>query len=168
MARRSISRAWADSHGLVADGLAGQVSLSDFVEKCANTFERGAQVHISLKDTAPISERCNEIERIADGSVAIFCRSITPESERLGQPEVAAAVEEYSRRVREIAARSKQSILLSALSAMPDPEPGSDGRPDPGDGAAVTADETDAVESIGEQTDPFVITYREIARCLPG
>jgi hypothetical protein len=74
--------------------------------------------------------------------------------------------------------RSKQSILLGALAAMPDPNPdvGSDGKAEsslrnsslersqgPTDGSAPTVHETDRVEPIAEEADPFVIAYEEIA-----
>jgi hypothetical protein len=153
--RRFSLESWADSHGLVADGMAGEVSLSSFVERCARSFKQGAKAHVDFKDTIPISKRCDEIDRMADGAVAIFSRSLAQESERLGHEAVAAAIEEYSRRVLEIAARSKQDLHLAALAELPESPRG--------DGAGVAVEPLSGDSAGPDEAKAFANTYKEIA-----
>lgn len=115
VAKRFYLEAWADSHGLVADALSGRVSFSEFVERCANTFARGAELHIAFKDTTPIPTRCMELDRVAKKFIRKFSQKITAESERLGEAAVKEAVDEFSRRVNEVAARSKQRMFEAQL-----------------------------------------------------
>jgi hypothetical protein len=127
VAKRFYLEAWADSHGLVADALSGRASLSDFVDGCVKTFARGAELHVALKDSASSAEKCKEMDSLAKEFIRKFSRSLAPHSERLGEGDVKAAVDELSRRVNEIAARSKQRFfdrpLTPKLLAAPSTEP---------------------------------------------
>jgi hypothetical protein len=49
-ANRFYHEAWAGSHGLVADTLAGKVSFSDWVESCIRTVAQGAKTQVEFID----------------------------------------------------------------------------------------------------------------------
>ena len=115
LAKRFYLEAWADSHGLVADGLAGRISFPELIESCVNTFAQGATVHVNFRDTSSIDARCNELDRMAKLSIRLLKKKLTDASERLGKEEVNAALQEFSRKVNEIAARSKQQMLEKEL-----------------------------------------------------
>lgn len=113
--KRFYLESWADSHGLVAEGFAGRVSLSDFVEGCVNTFNQAARTHVAFRDATTIPAKCRELDVMVKESIRLLERALAPESERLGKAEIDAAIDEFSRRVNEIAARSKQQILKGEL-----------------------------------------------------
>lgn len=127
VAKRFYLEAWADSHGSVADAHAGRASLSDYVEACVKTFAQGADIHIALKDSTSPAEKCQELDSLAKKFISKFRRSLAPHSERLGEGDVKAAVDELSRRVNEITARSKQRFFEQPLTpkvlAAPPTEP---------------------------------------------
>jgi len=127
VAKRFYLEAWADSHGSVADAYAGWASLSDYVEACVKTFAQGADIHIALKDSTSPAEKCQELDSLAKKFISKFRRSLAPHSERLGEGDVKAAVDELSRRVNEITARSKQRFFEQPLTpkvlASPPSEP---------------------------------------------
>jgi hypothetical protein len=110
--------AWADSHGLVADVHAGSVSLSDFVDGCVNIFAQGAEAQIVFKDDSSILGKCKELDRMAEEFIRMFTESIEAKSESLDKEGVEAAADHLSRRVNEIAARSKQRVFQEALAGL--------------------------------------------------
>jgi len=115
VANRLIHQAWADSHGLVADAHGRGVTLSEYVERNARTFTQGARAHVAIEDGTPIPARCREIDRLAKKCIRKFSETLAPQSKRLGKRNVAAAIDEFSRRVTQIAARSKQRIYEKEL-----------------------------------------------------
>jgi hypothetical protein len=123
LAKRFYLGAWADSHGLVAEGLAGNISFNDFIESCVSTFAQGAAVHVNFKDAASVKARCEELDRMVMLSIRLLKRKLRAAKARLGEAEVEAALKTYSRRVKEIAARSKQQIFESQLAALEVHEP---------------------------------------------
>jgi hypothetical protein len=58
---RRFYREGADSHGLVADALAGNVSFEEFLEGCVTTFDQAARAHIAIEDNTSVGERCRPI-----------------------------------------------------------------------------------------------------------
>jgi hypothetical protein len=147
--KRFYLESWADSHRLVADGFAGRVSLSDFVESCVKTFNQGARTHVDFRDTMSIPAICRELDVMVKGSISLIRENLVPESERLGKADVDAAIDEYSRRVNEIAARSKQQILEKALAEFAN-RPASE---TPGPGHKGAAPDESALESGSAPTD---------------
>jgi hypothetical protein len=115
LAKRFYLEAWADSHGLVADGLAGRISFPELIESCVNTFAQGATVHVNFNDSSSVDARCKELDRMAKLSIRLLKKKLTDASVRLGEEEVNAALQEFSRKVTEIAARSKQQMLEKEL-----------------------------------------------------
>lgn len=111
IARPALLKAWADSHGLVADTLAGQSSLSDYVEGCIRTFGQGAQLQVEIRDESTIQQKCKEIDRLATKFIRKFTRSASQNSKGLGKRNAKAAVSHLTRGVNEIAARSKQQLF---------------------------------------------------------
>src|SRR5260370_34416042 len=111
---------WADSHGLVAEVLSGRVSPSDFVERCVRTFDQGARTQVAFDDATPIRARCRELDRMAKKFIRQFSESLSSESKGRGKANITAAIDELSRRVNEIAARSKQQILEAELARSVD------------------------------------------------
>jgi len=114
LAKRFYLEAWSDSHGLVADGFAGRLTLSDFLEGCVKTFSQAAAAQVQFKDTTPIQARCRELDRMATLHIRKLKSKFAAAPKRLRKP-LAAALDEYSRKVNEIAARSKHQILLGEL-----------------------------------------------------
>ena len=114
-AKRFYLEAWADSHGLVAEKLAGRASLSDILEGCVRTFEQAAELHVAFEGATPLPARCRELDRMARKSIHEFSDLLPSDAKRHGKANVTAAINEFSRRVNEIAARSKQRILKGAL-----------------------------------------------------
>ena len=115
IAKRFYLKAWADSHGLAADVLSGRLRLSDFVEGCVKTFDHAARAHVAFEDATSIPERCRELDGMAKKFIRQFSDTLSSKSKRLGKANTTAAIEQLSRRVNEIAARSKQRILEAAL-----------------------------------------------------
>jgi hypothetical protein len=115
--KRFSLEAWADSHALVAEGLAGRLSFSDFVESCILTFCQAAEAQVAFKDKddVPVSARCQALDEMAKKFIRKFKQHLRPARQRLGEANVEGAIEELSRRVKEIAALSKQRILEEAL-----------------------------------------------------
>jgi hypothetical protein len=122
LARRFHLESWAHSHGLVADSLAGQISFSDYIQGCVETFAQGAAVHVNLKDTTPLDLRCKELDRMAALHIRKLKREFATAPRRLRKP-LNAALEAYSRKVNEIAARSKQQLFEQELAATPAVQP---------------------------------------------
>jgi len=114
IATRFELKAWADSWGVVADGLGGRLSLPDLVERCANTFSQSAEAHVGFKDEAPISEKCRQLDRNANLFIEQFSNKLRFASDRIGYSEVEKAVGALSQKVHEILARSKQRIYQAA------------------------------------------------------
>lgn len=115
IARRFHLEGWADSHGLVADTLAGQVSFSDWVESCIRTFQLAADTQAAFKGGIPPSEKCREVDRMARLFIRRFKAKVGSHSKGLGKAAVKTAIAHLSRRVTEIGARSKQQIFQRAL-----------------------------------------------------
>ena len=115
IARRFHLEGWADSHGVVADTLAGQVSFSDWVESCIKTFQLAATTQVAFKDEIPPSQKCQAVDRMAKLFIRRFEASVRSHSKGLGKANAKAAIDRLSRRVHEIAARSKQQIFQHAL-----------------------------------------------------
>lgn len=109
--KRFYLKARADSHGLVADGHAGQLSVSDFVEGCIKTFEQRAQAHAAIEEATPIPVRCRRLDQMAKRSISTFTKEVTSNSKGPRKAVAKAAIAHFSRRVHEISARSKQQIL---------------------------------------------------------
>jgi hypothetical protein len=123
VARRFYLEAWADSNGLLAEALAGRVSLAHYVEANVKTFSQGAELHVALVGATPRPARRREIDWAAKKFILIFSDALSSESERLGEANVRHAVDELSRQVNEIAARSKQQILKNELARGTGPQP---------------------------------------------
>lgn len=121
IARRFHLEGWADSHGVVADTLAGQVSFSDWVESCIKTFQLAAATQVAFKDEIPPSQKCQAVDRMAKLFIRRFEASIRSYSKGLGKANAKAAIDRLSRRVHEIAARSKQQIFQHALKGTAPP-----------------------------------------------
>jgi hypothetical protein len=113
--KRFYLGSWAKSHGLVAAAFSGGLSISDFIEGCATTFEQGAEAIIEFQEGASISAKCRELDRAAKASIRLFSKALVSESKRLGKANVTRAIEEFSSRVTVIAARAKQQILDGEL-----------------------------------------------------
>jgi hypothetical protein len=120
--KRFSLKAWADSHGLVADALGGRASLADFVDGCVRTFAQGAEMHIAFKDSTPILGQCKELDVLAKKCIQKVRKSLLAESERLGESDMKALVDDFSLRVNEIAARSKQRLYEEELARCGPPE----------------------------------------------
>lgn len=118
--RRFYLKAWADSHGLVANALAGHAEFPDLIDACVRTFGEAAEAQVAFVDATPVYEVCGELDRAAKLYIAKFSESLFAESDRIGDEQVQAAVDELSRRVNEIAARSKQRILKRELDGLPE------------------------------------------------
>jgi hypothetical protein len=112
--KRFYLEAWADSHGLVADTLAGKVSFSEFVDGCIHTFEQGAQAHVALKTDTPPPAKCSALDDFAKQFISKFKETITSHSKGLGRDRATAAIDRLSRAVTELTSRSKRQILLEA------------------------------------------------------
>jgi hypothetical protein len=122
LAKRFYLQTWSDSHGLVAEGFAGRLTLPDFLEGCANTFSQSAATHVQFKDTTPIQAKCKELDRMADLHIRKLKNEFAAAPRRLRKP-LAAALEEYSRKVNEIASRSKQQLFQEELIATQRAQP---------------------------------------------
>ena len=115
ISRRFHLEAWRDSHRIVADAYAGSASLSDFIDGCVNTFAQGAEIQIGFKDASSLAEKCHEIDCLVGEFIRYVRESLDPEMQRLGVEDVKAAVDDFSRRINEIASRSKQRMFESEL-----------------------------------------------------
>jgi len=115
LGKRFYLEAWADSHKLVADSLAGLVPFSDWVDACIRTFDQGARAHVEFEDGTAIPTRCAKLATFEKKFIAVFTKELKRHSRRLGRSAVASAIEHLSRNVREIAARSKEQILRNEL-----------------------------------------------------
>jgi len=174
--KRFYLKAWADSHGLVADTLGGLVSLSDYVERCVITIAQGAEAQVALADATSIPARCRELDGMATKSIRLFSKSLASQSRRLGKANTKAAIGEFSRRVKEIAARSKQRILEGAMigekapsgrndlpptAASPSPEAASSA---PSEGACNFDSEAQRIEAVALYTSAFECSGACLAR----
>jgi len=99
-------------HYAVADTLAGKVSLSEFVDGCIHTFEKGAQAHVALQNDTPVPAKCGALDDFATKYIQKFKKAVTTHVKGLGQPNVTAAIERLSHGVAEITSRSKRQVLL--------------------------------------------------------
>jgi hypothetical protein len=115
VAKRFHLEAWADSYALNAKAFAGRASLSDYVEGCINTFNQAARTQVAIQDTSTIPEKCKELDVMVNASIGLIGQALKAESRRFGKANIIAAIDEYSRRVNEIAAHSKQQILKEEL-----------------------------------------------------
>jgi hypothetical protein len=114
-AKQFYLEAWADSHGLVADALAGKASLASLLDGCVRTFHQAAQMHVDLMDTSSPKAKCKEIDRMAKKFIEKVSDALSEGATRVGEENVAEMVEDFSVRVNEIAAGSKRHILLNAM-----------------------------------------------------
>ena len=114
LARKFYLEAWADSHRLVADGFAGKISFPDFIDGCVKTFAQVAAVHVDFIDDSPIEVKSEELDRLTKLSIRQLRRKFAAAPKRLRKP-LDDALEDYSRRVKEIAARSKEQIFRQEL-----------------------------------------------------
>jgi hypothetical protein len=149
-------KAWADSHGLVADGHAGQVSLSDYVERCVNSFSQGAQIHVDVQDSATTSAKCAELDRMAEKFIGTFGKSLSLESKRLGKANVSGAIKEFSRRVNEITARSKQRICQADLARSAEQQPSDSGT------VAALGDESGPLPNGNNLAQPAIMDHADL------
>jgi hypothetical protein len=124
VAKRFYLEASSDSHGLVADGFAGRLSFSDFIDGCVRTFAQAAAAQVDFKEETPIDLKCRELDRMAKLHIRKLKGKFSAAPKR-HRNRIDAALEEYSRRVNEIAARSKQRICKAELkkSESEQPEP---------------------------------------------
>jgi hypothetical protein len=122
LARRFHLEALAHSHGLVADALAGRISFSDYIEACVKTFAQAAAVHVDFRDNTPVDLKCKELDRMAALSTRRLKREFAKAPKRLRKP-LNAAFQEYSGKVNEIAARSKQQLFEQELAATQAAQP---------------------------------------------
>jgi len=119
IAKRFHLEAWADSHGLVADTLAGKVSFSEWVEGCINTFAQAAATQVAFTDAIPPEKKCAEVDRMAKAFIHQFSNTLRANSKLLGKASTEDAIDHLSRSVNQIAARSKQQIFQRALEQAP-------------------------------------------------
>jgi hypothetical protein len=118
VAKDLYHKAWSDSHRLVAEALAGRASLSDFVNGSVRTFEQGALTHIAIKDETSAAARCRALDDMAKKFIRKATAVLTKEGKRLGKRKTRTAIADFSRRVLEISARSKQQIHEEALAEI--------------------------------------------------
>jgi hypothetical protein len=118
--KRFYLEAWADSHGLVADAFAGKASLADLVDGCVKSVEQGARTQVAIQNAETIPSRLRELDVMVEKSIRLVGNSLQAHSKRFGKTRVKAAIAEFSRRVNEVAARSKQQILESELARSAD------------------------------------------------
>lgn len=115
LANRFYHEAWADSHGLVADTLAGQVSFSDWVESCIWTFGQGAKTQVEFISNESVEEKCRELDRAAEAFIHVFSEEVKASSKGRGKAIAESAIDHLTRSVNQIAARLKQQIFQNAL-----------------------------------------------------
>ncbi|HEV2175542.1 MAG TPA: hypothetical protein VGR71_18345, partial [Nitrospira sp.] len=72
----------------------------------------------------PIPAKCRAVDDLARKFIRQFTDSVALESKWLGEAQVTAAIDALSRRVNEIASRSKQQILEAALTEQSGESPG--------------------------------------------
>jgi hypothetical protein len=130
LAQRFYLGAWADSHRLVADTLAGQVSFSEWVESCIKTFAQGAETQVSFVSSESIEEKCRELDRAADAFIHLFSEKVRATFKGRAQALGENAIEHLTCSVRGIASRSKQQIYESALKHIVTPSLQDGGRTD--------------------------------------
>ncbi len=115
LAKRFHHEAWADSYDLEADAAAGRATLSDFVDRCVHLFEHAAQTLGEIRDDIAVQAQCNKLDELAREFIGMVNEEIASNSERLGEVDAAAAIDDVSRRVLEISALSKKQIHQRAL-----------------------------------------------------
>jgi hypothetical protein len=115
IAKRFQHEAWGDSYGLEAEAVAGRASFKDFVDGCVHLFEKAAEAFVAIKDDSTIDARCKKLDVLARQFIRKTKAQIANQSERLGEAKVTAASDDFSRRVLEVSARSKQQIHKRAL-----------------------------------------------------
>jgi len=121
LSRRFYLEAWADSHGLVADTLAGQVSFPEWVESCIRTFAQGAKTQVEFIDNESVEEKCRELDRAAEAFIHLFSTRLRAASKGRGRAIFESAIEHLTLSVKQIAARSKQQIFQNALKGTAPP-----------------------------------------------
>lgn len=114
-------KAWIDSHDLVAKGWARNASLQDFVDGCISTFSDGIEMHLGFQGETLASDRCHEIDRMAEAFTSRVTDVLSQEAERLGGDNVQAALGEFSRRIAELSATGKKRILETELAQTETP-----------------------------------------------
>jgi hypothetical protein len=115
LAQRFYLGAWAHSHRLVADTLAGQVSFSEWVESCIKTFAQGAETQVAFVNNESIEEKCHELDRAADAFIHLFSEKVRATFKGQAKAVGESAIEHLTRSVRGIAARSKQQLFERAM-----------------------------------------------------
>jgi hypothetical protein len=117
--KRFYLEAWADSHGSVADAIENGVSVRDWIEGCVRTIRQAADAQVALQDGTPIPAKCRELDVLARKSILLITKALKSRSKTLGRSTVGAAIDLFSTRVTEIAARAKQRILAGELAREP-------------------------------------------------
>lgn len=162
IARRFHLEGWADSHGVVADTLAGQVSFSDWVESCIKTFQLAAATQVAFKDEIPPSQKCQAVDRMAKLFIRRFEASVRSHSKGLGKTNAKAAIDRLSRRVHEIAARSKQQIFQHALAKEASPATGDAAKAERRPRAIEISPSEGAMEAETEETRAAPVENRHV------
>ena len=114
-AKRFHAEGWADSHALVADALSGKISLTELLNGCVRTFEQSTQLHVAAENTGSPTAKCREIDRMTKRFIQKVSDSLAKGAAHLGPENLNALINDFSDRVREIAARSKQRVFLKAM-----------------------------------------------------
>jgi len=100
----------ADSHALEAEVHAGRATFSDFINGCVHGFSQAAETLVAIRDKKSVNVRCRKLDKLAKQFIRKTTASIAKQSKRLGKRKAEAATSDFSRRVLEISARSKQEI----------------------------------------------------------
>lgn len=111
--RKICLEAWRDSHGIVAQGYAGQLGTSEFADGLVNGFAKGVEMQISNGDESPMA-KSKAIENMAAESIKLIETKISPGSD----PLVANLLDELRRKINEIAARGQQRVLERELARI--------------------------------------------------
>jgi hypothetical protein len=109
--KRVTLKMLSESQDVIARGSAGEVSVADFVEGLLVRFSDGVQMQIDFEDGAPISERCTEVERLAQAYLREVTAALNSQTERLGAEYVGSAIDYFSTGINKRAARGKKEII---------------------------------------------------------
>jgi hypothetical protein len=112
--------ALADSHALEAEAHAGRATFSDFIDGCVHGFNQAAQTLVAIKDQKSVNARCRKLDSLAKLFIRKTTAEIGRQAKRLGKRKANAATKDFSKRILEISARSKQQIHVGALAELND------------------------------------------------
>jgi len=111
----------ADSHALEAEVHAGRATFNDFIDACVHDFNHAAQAVVAIRDEKSINMRCRKLDNLAKQFIRKTTASIAKQTKRLGKRKAEALTRDFSGRILEISARSKQQIHENALAELTSP-----------------------------------------------